>query len=292
MIVGSRKLTIGDYINYFILGFITIISFIPIVHLVAGTFATEEAMAQSGLLLWLTPDEFSTEAVRYILSSSSFISSFYTTVKVTVVGTAFNMLMTVLFAYPLSHKTLCFRPFLMRLVVFTMVFNAGMIPHYMNMRELNLLDSFWALVIPSAINTYNMILIKTYFEGIPEELRESAKIDGCSHLRTLVQIILPLSKPVLATVGLFYAVYHWNAYLPAMLYIKDPDMWPMQVLLRNIVMLSQMDLGTGGETISSAISPTSLKYATIFVATAPILMLYPFLQKYFVKGVMMGSVKG
>lgn len=291
MIVGEKKLTVGDYANYIILGIITIVSIIPIIHIVAGAFATDKQMAEPGLLL--IPREISLDAIKYIIGSDSFSQSFWVTIKVTVVGTTFNMLMTVLFAYPLSYKSLKFRSTIMKIVVFTMVFSAGMIPAYMNLRELDLLNSFWALILPSGINTYNMILVKTYFEGIPEELREAAKMDGCNHLRTLFQIILPLSKPVLATVGLFYAVYHWNAYLPAMLYIKSPDQWPMQVLLRNIVMLSQTDLGSSGtDGLISAVSPTSLKYATIFVATAPILMLYPFLQKYFVKGVMIGSVKG
>ncbi len=291
MVVGEKKMAIGDYINYIVLGIITIISVIPIIHIVAGTFATDKVMSEPGLLLF--PREISLDAVKYILGSDSFVQSFFVTIKVTLVGTSFNMLMTVLFAYPLSYKSLKFRSTLMKLVVFTMVFNAGMIPNYMNLRELNLLNSFWALIFPTAINTYNMILIKTYFEGIPDELKEAAKMDGCNHIRTLFQIILPLAKPTLATVGLFYAVYHWNAYLPAMLFIKSPDQWPMQVLLRNIVMLSQTDLGSSGaDGLISAVSPTSLKYATIFVATAPILMLYPFLQKYFVKGVMIGSVKG
>ncbi len=291
MIVGQKKFSIGDIINYTILGLISLVSIIPIIHIIAGTFATPEEMAKGGLLLF--PTDISFDAIRYILGSSTFMHSLWVSVEVTAVGTLFNLIMTVLFAYPLSHKDLKFRKPLMLMVVFTMVFQAGMIPVYLNLKDLKLLNSFWVLIFPVGINTYNMILVRTYFEGIPAELRESATIDGCNHLRCLVQIILPLSKPVLATVGLFYAVYHWNAYLPAVLYIKDSTLWPMQVLLRNIVMLSQTDLGSsGGDAIMSAISPQSLKYATIFVATAPIIFLYPFLQKYFVKGVMVGSVKG
>lgn len=273
------------------LGFFALITFLPYLHVLAGTFASTEDLTRSGFLLF--PKKFSLNALIYILTTKTFSLALSNSVKITVVGTVINVVMTTVMAYPLAQRRLLFRSQLMSALLFTMVFNAGMIPNYMNIRSLGLMDTLGALVIPGAISTYNLIIVKNYFQSLPDELRESATLDGCSEPMILLKIIVPLSMPVLATITLFYAVGHWNSYMSAILYLRDSSKWPLQVILRNIVILSQMDMGSeDGNVLTYNIPQKAFKYATIFVATTPILLLYPFLQNYFIKGVMLGSVKG
>jgi putative aldouronate transport system permease protein len=197
-------------------------------------------------------------------------------------------------AYPLARKTLPGRNTFLNMVIFSMLFGGGMIPTYLVIRELNLLDSLWALIIPGAISAFNLIIVKNFFQELPPELEEAARIDGCTELGLLWKIVLPLSKPVLATFTLFYAVGHWNSFFSALLYINNPEKWPLQVMLRQIVMLSQSAAGDMSSMDPNFVKPPdqSIKMAVIVIGTVPILLVYPFLQKHFAKGVMIGSVKG
>ena len=281
---------IADAINAFVLLLIALSMLFPFVYIFAVSFSSLEEVLQNELLLW--PKEWVTDAYRYILSSEQFIRSFFVTVFVTVVGTFVNMAFTTTMAYGLSRpvpgqKTLLF------MVVFTLLFSAGMIPTYMVVRATGLIDSLWALILPAAINPFNLIVMRQFFLNIPEELHEAAIIDGANHLQIFWRIILPLSKPALAAISLFYAVVHWNNYFAAILYINDPAKWPLQVVLRQIVIVNEPNaaLRGGQQMIENPPPPETVQMAAILLATLPILFVYPFLQRYFVKGVMLGSVK-
>ncbi len=287
----KQKFTIGDVVIYTFLAISALSCFIPLLHVLACSIASPNDMASSKFLLF--PKEFSFSAIKYIINTPTFPRALWNSTWTTVVATAFSMFATTLLAYPLSHHDLKGRSVIMFLLVFTMIFNPGLIPGYLNMKRLGLLNTWWSLLIPQMISTYNLILIKNYFQSIPVELREAAKCDGAGDFRIYWQIILPLAKPVLATVALFYAVANWNSYLNAILFVNDDKMWPIQVILRNVVFSSQVDMGgSSGSAVMSTVNIESLKYAVIVVATIPILLVYPFVQKHFKKGVMLGAVKG
>ncbi len=281
---------IADAINAFLLLLIALSMLFPFVYIFAVSFSSLEEVLKNELLLW--PKEWVTDAYRYILSSEQFIRSFFVTVFVTVVGTFVNMAFTSTMAYGLS-RPVPGRRYLLFMVVFTLLFSAGMIPTYMVVRATGLIDSLWALILPVAINPFNLIVMRQFFLNIPEELHEAAIIDGANYLQIFWRIILPLSKPALAAISLFYAVVHWNNYFSAILYINDPAKWPLQVILRQIVIVNEPNaaLQGGQQLIENPPPPETVQMAAILLATLPILFVYPFLQKYFVKGVMLGSVK-
>lgn len=221
-------------------------------------------------------------------------SSYRNTLLYVSVGTAINLGVTALCAYPLSKKRFVFRRTFMFLIVLTMFFQGGMIPLYMVVRRLGILNSIWAITLPTAVHTFYMIIMRTFFQGIPEDLTESAYIDGANDIFVFIRIILPLSTPILATLTLFYAVNHWNSFLPALIYLRSASKYPLQIFLRNMVVdgsMGELANEMGGGSDFFAID-TTVKYAAIIYTTAPILILYPFLQKYFVKGMMIGSLKG
>ena len=279
-----------DIVNYALLAIIGIITFLPFVHVVAGSFTTSAEMAAKKFIL--IPTVYSLDAYQYIFSTGTIFRAMFVSVCVTVLGTAFSMFITALFAYALSRRDLDGRRVLMFLVVFTMLFSGGLIPSFLVVRELNLIDSYAALVLPIAINAFNLIILKNFFQNIPEGLEESAKIDGCNDFGILFRIVLPLSLPALATISLFYAVTYWNTYLNAIMYLNDSMKWPIQVLLRQIVILaSGLD---SDASLDSEVPPPdqAVKMAVIVVATLPILAVYPFLQKHFAKGALLGSIKG
>jgi putative aldouronate transport system permease protein len=215
-------------------------------------------------------------------------------VIITIAGTLANLAFTFTMAYSLSRRDLLGRSLIMNLVIFSMLFSGGMIPGYLVVKELGLLDSYAAVILPGAISAFNMIIIKNFFQELPPGLEESARIDGCTDLGVLWRIVLPLSKPILATFGLFYAVGHWNNFFSALLFLNDHQKWPLQVILREIVMLSQMAAGDMSAMDPNFVEPPdqSVKMAVIVVGTLPILLVYPFLQKHFAKGVLLGSIKG
>ncbi|UJF33922.1 carbohydrate ABC transporter permease [Paenibacillus hexagrammi] len=285
--LGGRLFAILNYTLLTVIGLITII---PFIHVVAGSFTTSAEMAAKTFVL--IPTDWSLEAYKFIFSTSTIFKAMGVSIGVTLLGTVFSMFVTALMAYGLSRRDLDGRKPIMFLVVFTMLFSGGLIPTFLVVKELGLIDSYAALVLPSAVSAFNLIILKNFFQNIPEGLEESAKIDGASDFGILFRIVLPLSMPAIATISLFYAVTYWNTYLSAILYLNESAMWPIQVLLRQIVVLaSGMDYSS---TLDNVTPPPeqSVKMAVIVVATLPILLIYPFLQKHFAKGALLGSMKG
>jgi putative aldouronate transport system permease protein len=280
---------IFDIFNYIFLGLYGLAALVPFLYILAASFATEGEI--SARAFFIIPHTFTTEAYHLILKSSTLYRALGVSVFITLTGTLINLFCTFTFAYPLSKRGLIGRSFLLNCVVFTMVFGGGMIPTYLVVKNLHLINTYWSLLLPGAINTGNFIIIKNFFQGLPAELMEAAEIDGCSEIGILGRIVLPLSMPIVATFGLFYAVGHWNDYFSSLLYISNPKMWPLQVLLRQIVMLSQ---GALTENLpADYVAPAqAIKMATIVVGVVPIMCVYPFLQKHFAKGALVGAVKG
>jgi putative aldouronate transport system permease protein len=283
--LGNRLFGIA---NGTVLILVAAVMVIPFIYIVLISFATEQEVLAKSFMLF--PTKFSLAGYRYILSTPILLHSLWVTIGVTVVGTLVNLLMTVLMAYPLARRELYGRRLILLLVTFTMVFSAGIVPTFLIVKGLHLTNTYWALIIPSAISAFNLIIIKNFFQQLPDGLEESAKIDGCNDLGILMRIVLPLSMPAIATFALFYAVNHWNTFLNAILYINDSRKWPIQVLLRQIVILTEKGLSD----MSEAPPPPSkiINMAVIVFSTVPILAFYPFLQKHFAKGVLLGSVKG
>ncbi|OKP70607.1 ABC transporter permease [Paenibacillus sp. P3E] len=285
--IGGR---IFSAVNFTLLALITLITVLPFVHVVAGSFTTSAEIAANKFVL--IPKVWSLDAYKFIFSTDTIFRAMGVSIGVTLVGTLFSMFITALMAYGLSRRDLDGRNVFNFLVVFTMLFHGGMIPTFLVVKELGLIDSYAALILPSAISAFNMIILKNFFQNIPEGLEESAKIDGCNDFGILFRIVLPLSLPAIATISLFYAVTYWNTYMTAILYLDNSAKWPIQVLLRQIVVLaSGMDYSSSLDATNPPPDQT-IKMAVIVVATLPILMVYPFLQKHFAKGAMLGSMKG
>ncbi|MDK8192023.1 carbohydrate ABC transporter permease [Paenibacillus sp. UMB7766-LJ446] len=281
-----------DIFNYVMLGILGILTVLPFLYIIGNSFATEAEITERSF--FLIPKVFSFSAYEYIFSSCTIFRSIGVSIFVTVAGTLVNLFFTLTMAYPLSRSDFWGRNAMMNMVIFSMLFGGGMIPTYLVIRGLGLLDSYWALMLPGAISAFNLIVVKNFFQQMPPGLEEAARIDGCSDLGVLWRIVLPLSKPVIATFALFYAVGHWNNFFSALLYISDSDKWPLQVMLRQIVLLSQASVGDMANMDPNFVQPPeqSIKMAVIVVGTIPILLVYPFLQKHFAKGVMLGSIKG
>ncbi|MFB5673387.1 carbohydrate ABC transporter permease [Paenibacillus terreus] len=286
--VSSRFFTV---LNYSLLTLSAIITIIPFLYIVAVSFATPEEVAKGGLMLF--PTKFTLGAYEYIFSTETLVRSILVSIYVTVLGTLINLLLTSFMAYPLARPTLRGRGVVLFMVLFTMLFSGGIIPTYFVVKAFGMIDTYWSLIIPTAISAFNLIVLKNFFQQIPEGLEEAAKIDGCHDLGILFRIVLPLSMPAMATFGLFYAVAHWNSYFNAVMYINDSEKWPVQIVLRQIVLLSQDMIGDStAQTEPMEYLPQTIRMASIVIATIPIIIVYPFLQKYFAKGVMLGSVKG
>ncbi len=282
-----------DVINYLIVGLVAFTTVLPIIYIIFNSFATEFELTTRSM--FLIPHTWSTDAYKYIFASSKLLRAFGNSIFITVCGTAINLFFTVTLAYPLSKKRLRGRNFFLNMVIFSMFFSGGMIPGYVVVSSwLKMRGTYWAILLPGAISAYNMMIVKNFFQGIPQELEESAHLDGCNDMGTLLRIVLPLSLPVLATFGLFYAVGHWNSYFSAMIYLTDDKMYPLQLILRNIIVTAEAAAGDMSLMDPNFVEPPkqSIKMAVIVVATVPIMCVYPFLQKYFVKGVMVGALKG
>lgn len=287
--VGSR---IFDVCNSLFMFFLLLITLYPFWYVVMVSLSNGKAVMAGRVSLW--PVNATLATYKVVLSDSSIITGLKNSVLYTVLGTGVNLTMSVLCAYPLSRGDLDGRKWFMHLIVFTMFFSGGMIPTYLVINQLGMLDTIWAMIIPGAISTYNMIVMRTFFMGISDSLFESASLDGANDLRILWSIVLPISKPILATMLLFYAVGHWNEYMRGLLYLNKKALYPLQNILRNMVVEGQLTGATtevGGGSDFTVIE-TTMKYAVIVISTLPIVMIYPFVQKYFVKGVMIGSLKG
>lgn len=272
--------------------FITVLAcLIPILHLAAISLSSNAAILSKKVYIW--PVEINFDSYRVVFADMSMVRSLLFTVMLTIVHTVICMIMTILAAYPLSKKELKGRNFFLLIIVITMYFSGGMIPDYLLIKNLNLLNNFWALVLPGMISAFNMIVLKTFFTNLPESLEESALIDGASYFTILVRIVLPLSLPVLATLSLFYAVGRWNYFMDSLLYITDSKLYPIQLKLYQIIYNNmQLEISATEGSLSSNLLPESLKAASVMFATIPILIVYPWLQKYFISGIMIGAIKG
>lgn len=282
-----KKISLFSMLNYSFFTILGLIMLYPFWYVVMYSLSDPSQTSLSNL--YLLPNNFSLRTYRYAFEKEILLTGFLNSVFLAVVGTGLDMIFSVLLAYPLSREDFPGKKFIHAYVIFPMLFGGGMIPTYLVMKGLGLLDSLWSLVGLSLVNVYNLLILCKFFKGIPQSLIESARIDGCNEFGILVKIVLPLSKAVLATIALFYAVQHWNGFLEATIYINTDKRWPLQVVLRNIIQMVSADL-SGGETLF--MNPENFKMATIVITVLPIICVYPFLQKHFTSGVMLGAVKG
>jgi putative aldouronate transport system permease protein len=284
----------ASVINYILLGLFALLALAPYIHVLAQSFSSHQAITSGRVRLW--PVDFSLEAYVKVLSEKAFLNALQVSVMRTVAGTFVNITLTCMLAYPLSKTYIKGRSAIMFMVVFTMLFGGGMIPTFLVVKATGLLNSYWAYIIPGAISAFNVIIMKNFFQNVPAELEESAKIDGSSNLGTLLRIVVPLSMPAIATITLFHAVGHWNAFFDTVLYVTDRKLFPLQIYLRELIMFNQSNIsnnnGYSANMDSALLALESLKAAALIASTVPILIIYPFLQKHFVKGIMLGSVKG
>ncbi|GIO95725.1 MULTISPECIES: carbohydrate ABC transporter permease [Paenibacillus] len=294
MQIETRGDRIFNVINYTILILVTIIVMYPLVFVLSASFSDPQAVLRGEMLLW--PKGVNLNSYVKIFQNKDIISGFTNTLVYTSLGTFINLTMTILAAYPLSRKDFVGRNAIMALLVFTMFFSGGLIPTYLLIKNLGMLNTLWVMIIPNAVSIWNIIIMRTFFQqSIPGELQEAATIDGCSNIKILTRIILPLSMPIIAVTILFYAVGHWNAFFNALLYLSDKDKFPLQLILREILIQGQtndMVKMSTESAIKQQREVEGIKYAVLVVANLPVLALYPFLQRYFVKGVMIGAIKG
>ncbi|MFG6357540.1 MAG: carbohydrate ABC transporter permease [Acetatifactor sp.] len=287
----KKKITVGKVINYILLVVLAFVCLYPFLNVIAYSLSGYNAVLSGRVTFY--PIDFTLSAYQQILGKTQIWNSMRTTVLVTVLGTALSLILTIFASYALSRSDLPGRKFLTGLILFTMYFGGGMIPTFLVVKGVGLYDTLGALFIPQAVNVFNFIVMRTFFRNLPESLEEAARIDGASYMQVLIKIVLPLSLPIIATIGLFYAVGYWNTYFDALLYIQDPNKYTLQLRLRSLLFGEELNnSGVNLEGLGTQVMTQSLKMATVAVSTIPILIVYPWLQKYFVKGVMVGSVKG
>jgi len=290
----KNSIKIGSIINMGLLIFLAIATIYPLWYTLMFSLSNPQQTNLAGLYL-LPYRGISFQSYIKVFSTPQIHSSYFNTLFVVLVGTSISMIITILTAYSISKKDLKGNRFITLLILITMIFNGGMIPTFLVVRQVGLLDSLWSLIIPTAVSAYNTLILRNFFQTIPLSIEESAKIDGCSIPRILLVLVIPLSKPAIATITLFYAVQRWNDFFQCMLYINDSNKYVIQLVLRNLVMEGDSTFLSGRNqslTDITQVTPHSLRMATIVVATLPIMLVYPFIQKYFIKGVMLGSVKG
>jgi putative aldouronate transport system permease protein len=285
--VKSLDDKIFNGIVYVILGICGLAAILPMLYVISVSITPfGEVLRNGGFILF--PREITFTAYRTLLTESNIPKAFQITVLITVIGTAVNLILTGLMAYPLSRKNLPARKFFLLMIVFTLLFSGGIIPTYLVVKSMGLLDSIWAMILPNAVWSFNVLIMKSFFEGLPEELFESARMDGAKEFRILLQIVIPLSIPVLLTVGLFYLVGHWNEFFQAIFYVTDRTLFPLQVIVREILIQSQQPL----ENAENMMPTQTMQMASVMIASLPIIVIYPFLQKHFTKGMLLGSIKG
>ncbi len=283
-----------DYANILLLSILLLIVVLPLLFIVNASFSDPDEVLRGNVLLY--PAGFTLEGYARVFGDPKVWQGYWNVAVYTVVGTAINLLMTIAGAYPLSRRDFRGGSFFMVLITFTMFFSGGMIPSFLLVKDLGLYNSMWAIVLPPAVGVWNLIIAKTYFQySIPNELKEAAHIDGCNNIVFLLKIVIPLSLPILAVLGLFYGVGHWNNFMRALLYLSDENKYPLQIVLRQILLQNQIS-GASLDDITSAVERQKLsqllRYSLIIVSSAPLLIVYPFLQRFFVKGMLIGAVKG
>lgn len=284
--VKSRSDFWFDLLVYAILAAVLLVTLVPVLYVVSMSFTPyHEIVRHGGFVLF--PSQFTLTAYREMLKDGTMFNGLWVTVRMTIIGTLANLVFTMLMAYPLSRRGMPGGRAVTKFVVFTMLFSAGTVPTYLVVKGTGLLNTIYALFVPGMISVYNLIIMKAFFEGLPEELFESARIDGCTEFGVLLRIVLPMSLAIMMTIGMYYAVSHWNAYMVAVLYITDEKLRPLQVILRRMLKTVNMDQG-----VDEVVPPETLRMASVCFATAPIVIIYPFIQKYFVKGTLAGAVKG
>lgn len=285
---------IFDITNFIILLLILLAVLYPLYFIVIASFSDPDAVASGKV--WLFPVGFNLDGYKEIFKNTDLWQGYINSIKYTVVGTTLNIALTIPAAYALSRKELVGRKIFITMITFTMFFGGGLIPTYLLVNNLGLYNTMWALILPGAVSVYNLIVTRTYFiQNIPEELFEAGQIDGCSYFTFFTKVVVPVSKPIIAVMVLMYAVGHWNSYFNALIYIKDQELYPLQVILRELLIQQEAAAGMAGDAISAAEQQKladMLKYGIIIVSSLPVLCMYPFVQKYFVKGMMIGSVKG
>ena len=292
MIKRSLGDKIFDIFNVLLLCTLMLVTLYPFLYVIFASLSVPSELVKHSGILW-KPQGFFTEGYRLVLKNPMIIIGYKNTLFYVVAGTILNVLFTALFAFVLSRRDLNWKKYMMMMVVVTMCFSGGMIPGYILVKNLGMLDTRWALIVPGLIATWNLIIMRTSFQSIPYELEEAAKIDGASDFRVFFQIILPLSVPLLAVMVLFYGVGHWNSWTGALIYLRDRELFPLQLVLREILIENSTgDTTNLSTTTGDPFLGEVVKYATIIVATVPILVLYPFIQKYFTQGVMIGALKG
>lgn len=293
------KLSAGDrifrWVSLLVLAVIMVAIFYPIWFVLIASFTNPLELYQNPFLI--IPKQVTFESYKLVFRDKDFFTGFTNSVLYTLVGTALNVVMNICGAYPLSKRNFKGKSFLTLLFTFTMFFSGGLIPLYLVVDGLGLRNTFWAIIIPSAVSMYNIIIMRTYFQSrIPPELEDAAKVDGCTNFRLLLQVVLPLSIPIIAVIALYYGVGRWNDYFSAMIYITDRKLYPLQLVLREILLQNQasdmMDIVTDSGYSDRMMARMGLKYAVIVISTVPIFVVYPLVQKFFSKGVMIGAIKG
>ncbi|MBQ8654355.1 MAG: carbohydrate ABC transporter permease [Clostridia bacterium] len=284
--LGERIFYMADNVLMILL---CVVILIPLIHVVAGSFSDgTKYMSHVGILLW--PLDFTLEAYEAVARNPNIWTGYSNTLFVVFVGTVLNLLFSLIAAYVLSRKNYMLKRLFNLMVVFSMYFSGGMIPFFLIVRSVGLYNSIWSLIIPPLINVFNLVIVRTAMLGVPDSLEESAQLDGAGHLTVLFRIITPLIKPTVAVIALYYAVSHWNSWFNASLFLKKRNMYPLQLILREIIIQNDLSASSTGD--EAFFMSETIQFATIVVATLPILCVYPFIQKYFVKGIMVGAVKG
>lgn len=285
--VISTEDRLFNWVTIIILALIGLVALIPVLYVVSVSLTPFGEVLKNGGYV-LIPKQLTFSAYQKLLETSNIFNALKVTVYVTVIGTAVNLVLTALMAYPLSRKQLPWRSFFLGMVILTMLFGGGIIPTYLIVKATGLIDTIWSMILPGAIWSFNVLVMKSFFESLPEELFEAARIDGAKEFRILCQIVVPLSKPSLITIGLFYAVGHWNQFFAAIMYISDRQLFPLQVVVREILMMTQQPL----ESAETMVPTMTMQMSAIVLASLPIIVVYPFLQRHFTKGMMLGSIKG
>ncbi|MCU6709951.1 carbohydrate ABC transporter permease [Paenibacillus sp. J5C_2022] len=281
-----------DAVNLTLLGLVSAVVLYPLLFVLSASFSNPAALFEGKV--WLFPVGFNVQSYTRVLQDPNIVTGYLNTLLYTTVGTTLNIALTICAAYPLSRKDFDGRNTLMMLFTFTMFFSGGLIPTYLLIKNLGMINTIWAIILPNAVSMWNIIIMRTFFQTIPSELHESAQIDGSSNIRTLLRIVLPLSMPVIAVMILFYGVSHWNAFFNALIYLSDHSKFPLQLIIRQILLQNQMGemVEATESSVDQILIAEGIKYAVIVVSSLPVLVLYPFLQRYFVKGVMIGAIKG
>lgn len=280
-------------INSLVMLLVVAVTLYPLLYVLAVSLSSAEFV--QARMVTIFPRGFNVDAYRQVMSDTYFWSSYKNTIIYTVTGTVLSLFLTTMLAYCLSRPNLFARKQISFLILFTMFFSGGLVPNFLLVKQLNLYNTIWAIILPTGISTYNMIVTRTYMQGLPEELFESVKLDGGNDWQIFTRIVLPLSKPVVATIALFYAVGLWNGYFNPMIYLKDADKYPLQIILKDLILSQNASDLSGGASEAlgqSMMTSEMIISASIIIAMIPILCVYPFIQKYFVKGVMLGAVKG